>query len=488
MAQLINTHRPYQGASAGMDDEATPLASCSWSKKEWSDRNAFTLIAVFIYSDSMFALIDGNNFYVSCERAFNPRLQGVPVIVLSNNDGCTIARSEEAKALGIKMGQPYFQVRKLEESDGLVSLSANFTLYGDISSRMMRLAASMGPEQEVYSIDECFIGGLQGMPELTRRAWVIRARIHRSLGIPCCIGIAPTKTLAKLCNHIAKDAERKPGSYPAELMRVCNWQEVSTALREQLLQATPAADIWGIGKRIAKQLAEAGIHTAWDVAGMPAALAKKRWSVTLERTVLELQGISCIDLETAPAPKQQIACTRSFGKPVTALESLLEAISEFATRAAEKARRDDLVAGQLLVFAYTSPFSKQEPWSGSATTPFSTPTSDTAALVNAALQGMQRVYEPGYRLSKAGVILMDLRSAHAQQQSSLFDPADAHTAQRQRLMQALDSVNQRFGTGTLKLASSGFANGPNASWRMKQAKRSPHYTTCWEDVPIAYAK
>ena len=301
---------------------------------------------VFIYSNDMFALIDGNNFYVSCERAFNPRLQGVLVIVLSNNDGCAITRSEEAKALGIKMGQPYFQIKHLEQSAGLVSLSANFTLYGDISSRMMRLAASMGPEQEVYSIDECFIGGLHSVPELTRRAWVIRARIQRSLGILCCIGMAPTKTLAKLCNHIAKDAERKIGSYPAEVMRVCNWQEVSTVQREQLLKATPAGDVWGIGKRIAKQLAEAGIHIAWDVACMPAALAKKRWSVVLEKTVLELQGISCIDLETAPAPKQQIACTSSFRKPVTELEPLLEAITEFATRAAEKSRRGGFVVGR----------------------------------------------------------------------------------------------------------------------------------------------
>ena len=173
---------------------------------------------------------------------------------------------------------------------------------------------------------------------------------------------------------------------------------------------------------------------------------------------------------------------------MTEFDPLLEAISEFATRAAEKARRDGLVAGQLLVFAYTSPFSKQEPWTGSATVPFTTPTSDTAVLVNAALQGMQRVYESGFRLSKAGVILMDLHSAHAQQQTSLFKASEEHTAERKRLMQALDTVNQRFGRGTLKLASSGFEDSPNASWRMKQDKRSPHYTTCWEDIPIAYAK
>ena len=434
----------------------------------------------------MFALVDGNNFYVSCERAFTPRLHGVPVIVLSNNDGCAIARSEEAKALGIKMGQPYFQIKHLEQSAGLVSMSANFTLYGDISTRMMRLASSLGPKQEVYSIDECFIGDLQGVPELTRRAWVIRERILRSLGIPCCIGLAPTKTLAKLCNHIAKDAERKPGSYPSALMRVCNWQELTPAQRQHLLQSTPTGDVWGIGKRMAKQLAQAGLQTAWDVACMPAAQARKRWSVVLERTVLELQGVSCIDLDEVPAPKQQIACTRSFGKPVTELSELLEAISHFATRAAEKARQGGLCAAQLLVFAYTTPFSKQAQWSGSVTVPLHTPTADTAALVQAAMQGMQRIYVPGYKLAKAGVVLMDLCSAHASQQAHLFDANAEQKAERQRLMQALDAVNHRFGAGTLKLASSGIAAG--AGWRMKQAQRSPLYTTSFEDVPIAYAK
>lgn len=442
---------------------------------------------VFIYSFHMFALIDGNNFYVSCERAFNPRLQGRPVIVLSNNDGCAIARSEEAKALGIKMGQPYFQLKGLEGKRGLVSLSANFALYGDISSRMMRLASSLGPEQEIYSIDECFIGGLQGVPALSRRAWVIRERILRCLGIPCCVGLAQTKTLAKLCNHIAKSAERKPGSYPAQFSRVCNWQEISESERECLLQSTPAGEVWGIGRRMAKQLEQAEVHTAWDLACLPAAHAKSRWNVNVERTVRELQGTSCLDLETAPPPKQQIACTRSFGRAVTELAPLLEAISEFASRAAEKARQGKQQAGQILVFAYTSPFSNAEQWSGSVTIPLGHPTADTATLVQAALLGMQQIYEPGYRLAKAGVVLMDLRDATACQQSSLFSSGSEASARKPRLMQALDAINQRFGPGTLKLASSGQAVGEHAHWRMKQARRSPLYTTKFEDVPIAYA-
>ncbi|MDH0365006.1 Y-family DNA polymerase, partial [Comamonas aquatica] len=244
----------------------------------------------------MFALIDGNNFYVSCERAFRPSLRGLPVVVLSNNDGCAISRSDEAKAMGIKMGQPYFQFRGLELVSQLVCLSANFELYGDMSARMMAIAAGLGPLQEIYSIDECFIGDLDGIRDLTRRAFAVRERILCWTGIPSCIGLAPTKTLAKLCNHVAKDAERKPGSYPAELARVCNWTELSREQRIDLLRRTSAGDVWGIGRRIAARLAEQGILTALDVARMPATQARDEWSVLLERTVRELQGISCISL------------------------------------------------------------------------------------------------------------------------------------------------------------------------------------------------
>ena len=249
----------------------------------------------------MFALIDGNNFYVSCERAFQPALRGQPVVVLSNNDGCAISRSDEAKALGIQMAQPYYQFRELERTSGLICLSANFELYGDMSARMMAIAAGLGPLQEIYSIDESFIGDLEGIPELTRRARAIRSRIWRWTSIPTCIGLGPTKTLAKLCNHIAKDAERQPGHQSAELQGVCNWAELTTAQRQELLQRTPAGGVWGIGRRMAARLAEHGLCTALDVARMPAPQARQEWGVVLERTVRELQGISCISLEHAPA-------------------------------------------------------------------------------------------------------------------------------------------------------------------------------------------
>ena len=233
----------------------------------------------------MYALVDGNNFYVSCERVFRPSLQHCPVVVLSNNDGCAIARSNEAKALGIAMGAPWFKIKHLAESDGLVALSANFALYGDLSDRMMSLAAGLGPRQEVYSIDESFIDmrGVRG--NLVERSHQIRARILQWVGIPCGIGLGATKTLAKLANHIAKTAERKPGSYPDQLAQVCNLAALMPAELEAVLAATAVNEVWGVGRRISKQLCEGGITTALDLARLDPAMVRSRWSVVLERTV-----------------------------------------------------------------------------------------------------------------------------------------------------------------------------------------------------------
>jgi DNA polymerase V len=299
----------------------------------------------------MYALVDGNNFYVSCERVFRPSLNGVPVIVLSNNDGCAIARSNEAKALGVTMGQPWHEVRHLEDDAGLVALSANFALYGDLSDRMMSLAAGLGPTQEIYSIDESFVG-LDGMHgDLAARAFAVRDRILKWVGIPCCVGIGSTKTLAKLANHIAKTAERKPGHYPPELAQVCNLAAMSTEQLEAVLATTDVGEVWGVGRRIGKQLVDGGVHTVLDLTRMDPATAKRGWSVMLERTVRELQGVPCIGLEDSPAPKKQIACTRSFGGNVESLGELAEAISEFASRAAEKLRGQSGLAAQVLVFS-----------------------------------------------------------------------------------------------------------------------------------------
>ena len=259
----------------------------------------------------MYALVDGNNFYVSCERVFRPDLEGRPVVVLSNNDGCAIARSNEAKALGIAMGAPWFQIKHLEDEAGLVALSANFALYGDMSDRMMSLAAGLGPIQEIYSIDESFIG-LHGVrDDLGMRAWTVRNRILKWIGIPCGVGIGPTKTLAKLANHVAKTAERKPGSYPSEFATVCNLALLPLASREALMAATEVGDVWGVGPRISKQLLDAGVLTALDLARMNPALVRERWSVVLERTVRELQGESCLPIEDVPAdsPRTSRRCS-----------------------------------------------------------------------------------------------------------------------------------------------------------------------------------
>lgn len=428
----------------------------------------------------MFALIDGNNFYVSCERAFRPSLQGIPVVVLSNNDGCAISRSDEAKALGVKMGQPFFQLRDLVEHKGLVCLSPNFELYGDMSDRMMSLAAGLGPTQEIYSIDESFIGDLDGIRDLTRRAFAIRARILKWAGIPTCVGLAPTKTLAKLCNHVAKDSERKPGSYPAELQRVCNWAELSDHQRTDILGRTSAGEIWGVGRRISAQLAEQGVLTALDLARLPAHAAREG----LERTVRELQGVSCMSLELAPAAKKQIACTRSFGHPITTLPPLIEAVSEFATRAAEKLRAGGLRAGALHVFVHTSPFRPGRRFYETAVIQLQPPSSDTKALVSAAVRSLRLIYEPGYQLSKAGVILQDLCAADKQQGDLLFvEPC----RDQSKLMEAMDRLNARFGKGAVHVACTGVPEQDESGWRMRQVLRTPRYTTKLNEIPIARA-
>jgi DNA polymerase V len=432
----------------------------------------------------MFALVDGNNFYVSCERVFRPSLNGRPVVVLSNNDGCCVARSNEAKALGIKMGAPWFEVRHMEATEGLVGLSANFALYGDMSDRMMSLAAGLGPTQEIYSIDESFVGlhGVRG--DLVKRGHAIRARILQWTGIPCGIGMGSTKTLAKLANHIAKTAERKPGSYPPELAQVCNLAALPAQDLDDVLRVTLVDEVWGVGRKIAAQLHEGGVHTVLDLARMDAATVRRRWSVVLERTVRELQGMPCIELDAMGAPRKEIACTRSFGRSVTDLEPLAEAVTEFASRAAEKLRKQGSVAGQVLVFAHTSPFRPGPRFARSRVVPLRRPTADTGLLVAAALAALKSIYEPGFAIAKAGVMLLDLQSCEFEQAELALD--DDCTEDRSRLMTAIDALNQRYGKGTVHCGSAGTARQVK-EWGMKQERRTPQYTTRWEDVPVARA-
>jgi DNA polymerase V len=384
----------------------------------------------------------------------------------------------------VKMGHPWHQVRHMEE-DGLVALSANFALYGDMSDRMMSIAAGLGPTQEIYSIDESFIGldGVRG--DLKVRALAVRERIHRWVGVPCCVGIGPTKTLAKFANHVAKQAERKPGSYPAVHARVCDLSTLSAQEVDELLAATEVGEIWGIGRRIGAQLVEGGIRTALDFARLDAATVKRGWSVVLERTVRELQGTPCIELDDGPEPKKQIACTRSFGRSVEAFEPLCEAVSEFASRAAEKLRAQASHAAEVLVFIRTSPFRRDPQYSRSMIVPMRRPTDDTAAIVGAALMGLRAIYKPGYLLAKAGVILLDIQPA-SREQLELDLGGPFVERDRSRLMKAMDSVNDRWGRGTLKVGSGKVGEAPR-DWGMKQDRKSPGYTTSWEEMPTTKA-
>lgn len=433
----------------------------------------------------MYALVDGNNFYASCERVFRPSLNGQPLVVLSNNDGCAIARSNEAKALGIAMGAPWFQIQHMAESAGLVALSANFELYGDMSARMMAIAAGLGPEQEIYSIDESFVhlGGIRG--DLVQRGHAVRSRILQWTGLPTCIGIGATKTLAKLANHISKTAERKPGSYPAHLAQVCNLSALPPAELQAVLQATAVGEVWGVGRRIGAKLIEGGIETVWDLRQLDPATVRRGWSVVLERTVRELQGMSCIALDDAPEPKQEIACTRSFGRPITALAPLIEAVSEFAGRAGEKLRKQNGHANQVMVFTHTSPFRPGPRFSRSTVVPLRRPTADTAALVAAAVAGLRSIWQPGYQLAKAGVMLLELQpDTQCQHELALQD--DDAPRDKGKLMKALDAVNGRYGKGTLQVASAGTAGDHREFW-MKQERRTPRYTTRWAEIPVARA-
>lgn len=434
----------------------------------------------------MYALIDGNNFYVSCERVFRPDLRGRPVVVLSNNDGCAISRSNEAKALGIKMGAPWYQLRPLVQSHGLVALSANFALYGDLSDRMMSLLATLGAQQEVYSIDECFVdlAGVGG--DLTARGHRMREQLLQWVGIPSCVGIGPTKTLAKLANHIAKTTAHQPGRYPAQLAQVCNLGTLSPGALQAVLAATRVGEVWGVGRRLGAQLEACGVHSALDLAQLDPAAVRRRWSVVLERTVRELQGVPCVALEEGGSGKQQIAVTRSFGQPVTALPDLEEAVTVFASRAAEKLRRQHGAAAQVMTYIRTSPFRQTPQYSRTSMMPLQRPSSETGAIVRAALAGLRAAYRPGFSYAKAGVFLLDLQTDAAQQGELGLDEHELPNPHGARLSDVLDRLNQRYGQDTVFMASAGLG-GARRVWSMKQEHRSPRYTTCWEELPVARA-
>ena len=416
------------------------------------------------------ALVDGNNFYVSCERLLAPRLEGVPVVVLSNNDGCAVARSAEAKALGIQMGQPWYQCRPLAGEYGIVALSSNYALYADLSRRMMTVLGQFTPRMEVYSIDEAFLdlGGLGS--DLTDHGQRIRQQVRQWVGIPTCVGMGPTKTLAKLANHIAK---KRP-----EWSGVCDLAGEASGKIDDLMGSIAVDAIWGVGRRLAASLQEQGITTARQLRDLDPALARQRYSVVLQRTVLELRGIACLPLEPTPLPKKHIICSRSFGQPVTALEDLREAVVVYASRAAEKLRRQQGVAQGVAVSIQSSPF--QTPFYGrTANIPLVIPSADSRALARAALQGLEQIYQPGWAYIKAGVELV-IQSPAAGRTDDLFASQDARA---EPLMHTLDAINARMGAGTLRLA----AGGIKPTWGMRRQRLSATSTTRIADLPQALA-
>lgn len=420
---------------------------------------------------SIFALVDCNNFYASCERVFNPKLTHKPVVVLSNNDGCVVARSNEAKALGIGMGVPEFQIRPLLKAHDVQVLSSNYALYGDMSQRVMEILEQFCPDLELYSIDEAFLS-LTGFTSrnLTEYGHTIRATVKRWTGIPVSVGIAETKALAKIANRVAKRTLDTGG--------VCDLLACSD--REALLNRIAVEDVWGIGPNHSRFLKQHGITTALQLRHVNDQFIRKHLGVVGLRLVMELRGVPCLELDQCPAPKQGITCSRAFGKSVTTLTEMEEAVSSYTARAAEKLRAEKLAVTTITVFLKTNEFKDTPQYSNALTLKLPVATDTTHELIRGALQGIRKIYREEYLYKKAGVMFTGLLPV-SQVQTDLFDNQDR--ARSKKLMAALDSVNDRFGSGTLQFASSGITK----AWRTQFHKRSPAYTTDWDELPIAHA-
>jgi DNA polymerase V len=417
-----------------------------------------------------FGLVDCNNFYASCERVFQPNLNGRPLVVLSNNDGCVVARSAEAKALGIAMGVPLFKIRDVVRDHDVVVRSSNYALYGDLSARVMSILSTAAPRHEVYSIDECFLD-LNRMPvkDLTTWSRDLRMRTRKWTGIPVSVGIGATKTLSKIANKLAKASSKADGVI--DLAGHPEW--IESALRK-----TPVGDVWGIGRRWAVVLEERGIASALDLRNAPDGWIRQRMGVIGLRTVHELRGIPCHELDTQPAPKKTTCCSRSFGSAITDKDQVRNAIVSFAERAAEKVRQSDQVCGSLQVFLNTDPFATAAPQhAASASTTFMSPTADSRDVVTAAMRIFDRIWRDGFSWRKAGILLLDLSSVSDVQQNLFSNQATGSDG----LMKAVDQINGRFGRASVGLGLS----EKGAAWRMRQDQLSPHYTTRWKEIPQA---
>lgn len=417
---------------------------------------------------------DVNSAYANMERVFNPKLRDKPVCILSNNDGCIVALTKDAKALGIKRGTPYFKVRDLCEKHGVAVLSSNYELYDAMSSRFHKIVAGFGPVHEAYSIDEAFLD-LTGVEteSFTELGRALKARLWKWIGLPVCVGIAPTKTLAKLCDHFAK-------TYPV-YGGVVNWFDLSPERRKKALSITPIGEVWGIGRKTEEKLLREGIENVWQFSQADVFTLRRRYGVVLERTLREIQGVSCLPVESVPKPKEQILRSRSFSHATNDRSVLLSSVSTHMTEVARQLRREKAEAKKAGVFFLTSPFKENEPWhAAEPVTELTLPTSDTMRLVEVACRLVEAHWRPGFRYCKAGAFVTDLvPEGSCSVMGSLFDlPDEERDETRRRLMDCLDDLTRRFGKGVWKVGSSELADG----WQMKRDRLTPAYLTRWADI------
>ncbi|EPM7552859.1 Y-family DNA polymerase [Citrobacter freundii] len=418
----------------------------------------------------MFALVDVNSFYASCETAFRPDLKGRPVVVLSNNDGCVIARNAEAKTVGVKMGDPYFKQKDLFRRYGVVCFSSNYELYADMSSRVMFTLEALSPRCEIYSIDEAFcdLAGVRNCRVLEDFGRELKDAVYQNTGLAVGVGIAQTKTLAKLANHAAKKWQRQTGG----VVDLSNLDR-----QRKLMAALPVDEVWGVGRRISKKLETMGIKTVMDLADTDIRFIRKHFNVVLERTVRELRGEPCLELEEFAPVKQEIVCSRSFGERISDYDAMRQAICSYASRAAEKLRGEHQYCRFISTFVKTSPFALNEPYYGnSASVKLLTPTQDSRDIIAAATRSLDAIWKDGHRFQKAGVMLGDFFSQGIAQ-LNLFDD-NAPRRGSEKLMEVLDHLNAKDGRDTLYFAGQGIQQ----QWQMKREMLSPRYTTRYADL------
>lgn len=415
----------------------------------------------------MYGLIDCNNFYASCERVFNPLLNGKPIVVLSNNDGCVIARSNEAKALGIQMGAPAFKMNEIIDNNHINVFSSNYTLYGDMSQRVMATIGRFSPDIEIYSIDEAFIlfSGFENY-NLNDYGQIITQTVKRNTGIPVSLGIAPTKTLAKLASKIAKKQLQYKNVFLLQGADMIN----------STLKDFDISDIWGIGRQHAKFLNENGVYSAFDFVNKSKSWVRKNLTVVGERTWLELQGVPCISIEKEPSDKKQICTARSFGEMITDFEFIAEATANYAARCAYKLRKQDACAATLMVFLHTNQYRKDLPqYFKNRIVQLPVPTNNTAEIVKYAVLALRDIFKKGFHYKKAGVIITEIVSANCIQ-GDLFDTTNRE--KQQKLMVVIDKLNDVIGKDKIRLATQGYGK----KWKLRQEKLSPCYTTRFEDI------